>query len=181
MGTGVRQSRWQHGNIEESVKGISPSIREPYATRYPMMSPSMILVFLLVIGGSLTACANKEKSMFSLQDEHYQQILERQKAGIAPEPKAPVDLTEEMDQDDFERLGDVHLGRGDLQAAKVQYEKTLELDPERIPARYKLAVIYLEGGRPQEAYDMFHQILDYDLNFAPAYEGMGRALMKMEK
>mgnify|MGYP000465825325 FL=1 len=55
------------------------------------------------------------------------------------------------------------------------------MEPERISARYKLAVIYLGQGVSQEAYDQFHKILDYDLNFAPAYEGMGRALLKMEK
>ena len=77
------------------------------------------------------------------------------------------DLTKEMSIDDIERLGDVHLRQGDLQMAKAQYEKVLNMDPERVPARYKLAVIYLEKGAAQAAYDEFHKILDYDLNFAP--------------
>ena len=128
-----------------------------------------------------SACSTKEKPMFSVQDEHYQQILERQKAGMEASPALEVDLTEEMTSQDYEKLGDAHLQKGDLQMAKVQYEKVLMLEPESIPARYKLAVIYMEKGSPQQAYDQFHEILDYDLDFAPAYEGMGRALLKMEK
>jgi len=127
------------------------------------------------------ACSTKEKPAFSVQDEHYQQILERQKAGIEIEPQVAVDLSKEMTEEDYEKLGDAHFQQGDLQMAKVQYKKVLNIAPERILVRYKLAVIYLEKGKSQEAYDQFHEILDYDLNFASAYEGMGRALLKMEK
>ena len=128
-----------------------------------------------------SACSTKEKNAFTVEDEHYQQILERQKAGIEATPHVPVDLTQEMTKEDYEKLGDAHLQQGDLHLAKVQYEKVLNEDPKKIPARYKLAVVYLEKGKTQEAYEQFHQILDYDLSFAPAYEGMGRALLKMEK
>jgi len=138
----------------------------------------MSVVSLLLVAN---ACSTKEKAAFSIQDEHYQQILERQKAGIEAEPQVPVDLSQEMTEKDYEKLGDAHFQQGDLQMAKVQYKKVLNITPERIPVRYKLAVIFLEKGRAQDAYDSFHEILDYDLNFAPAYEGMGRALLKMEK
>jgi len=146
-----------------------------------MMKTSLLVTLFVLLGLGAAGCSKKESSMFTLQDEHYQQIMERQKAGINPETVAPVDLTQEMDEDDYEKLGDAHLQQGDLQMAKVQYEKVLQASSERIPARYKLAVIYLEKGQSQDAYNQFHQILDYDLSFAPAYEGMGRALLKMEK
>jgi superkiller protein 3 len=136
------------------------------------------LIGLLLVSN---ACSTKEKPQFSLQDEHYEQILERQKAGIDTKTHPQIDLTTEMTQGDYEKLGDAHFQQGNLQTAKEQYEKVLTMEPDRIPARYKLAVIYLVKGASQEAYDEFHNILDYDLNFAPAYEGMGRALLKMEK
>ena len=128
-----------------------------------------------------SACSTKEKSQFSLQDEHYQQILEQQKAGMDTQTQPQIDLTTEMTESDYERLGDAHFQQGNFQTAKEQYEKVLASEPDRISTRYKLAVIYLEKGSPQQAYDQFHNILEYDLNFAPAYEGMGRALLKMEK
>ncbi len=149
--------------------------------RWKMMRANQLLVIIGLLGITLVGCAGKDKPDFALQDEHYQQILERQKAGIAPEPKADIDLSKEMTQDEFEQLGDAHLQQGNFPMAKVQYEKALDLEPERVLARYKLAVTYLEAGQAQKAYEEFHTILDYDFNFAPAYEGMGRALMRMEK
>ncbi|TFG63598.1 MAG: tetratricopeptide repeat protein, partial [Nitrospirales bacterium] len=110
------------------------------------------------------ACSAKEKPNFSVQDEHYQQILERQKAGMDTKTQPEVDLTAEMTQGDYEKLGDAHFQQGSLQTAKEQYEKVLSFDPERTSARYKIAVIYLENGSSQEAYDQFHTILDYDLH-----------------
>ncbi|MGD9851930.1 MAG: tetratricopeptide repeat protein [Nitrospirales bacterium] len=147
-----------------------------------MMKRARRMWFVMgMVGLTLVGCVGQDKPNFTLQDEHYQQILERQKAGIAPEPKADIDLSKEMTQDEFEKLGDAHLQQGNFPMAKVQYEKALDLEPERVLARYKLAVTYLENKQAQKAYDEFHAILDYDFNFAPAYEGMGRALMKMEK
>ena len=158
----------------------------PYFVKFNLMrcmtmNASAILLMMAVLGSLMMGCSKNEKPEFTLQDEHYQQILERQKAGIDPEPKRSVDLSQEMTQEEYERLGDMHFQQGDLQMAKLQYEKVLDREPERIATRYKLAVIYLEKGRAQQAYDQFHGILDHQLNFAPAYEGMGRALMKMEK
>jgi len=157
------------------------TVNETNQMRCTMMKASLLVTLFVLLGLSATGCAKKESAMFTLQDEHYQQIMERQKAGIASEAQAPVDLTQVMNEDDNEKLGDAHLQQGDFQTAKIQYEKVLQASPERMPARYKLAVIYLEKGQPQDAYNEFHQILDYDLNFAPAYEGMGRALLKMER
>ncbi len=170
----------------ENANIIVPSIalnvlNETTQMRCTMMKTSLLVALFVLFGLNATGCANKEQSMFTLKDEHYQQIMERQKAGIIPESQPPVDLTKVMTEDEYEKLGDAHLQQGDFQTAKVQYEKVLKAFPEQIPARYKLAVIYLEKGSPQDAYNQFHQILDYDLNFAPAYEGMGRALLKMEK
>jgi len=157
------------------------SLMEFNPMRCMTMKASTVLLIMAVLGSLMMGCSKNEKSHFTLQDEHYQQILERQKAGISPEPKAFVDLSEEITQAEYEKLGDAHFYQGDFQMAKLQYEKALDKEPERIAPRYKLAVIYLEKGRAQQAYDQFHEILDYDLNFAPAYEGMGRALLKMEK
>ncbi|MGE0175385.1 MAG: hypothetical protein AB7T49_21560, partial [Oligoflexales bacterium] len=87
------------------------------------------LLLGVVVGLSINGvgCAKKDQAMFTMQDEHYQQILERQKAGIAPEPKADIDLSKEMTQDEFEKLGDAHLQQGNFPMAKVQYEKALDL------------------------------------------------------
>ena len=146
-----------------------------------MMKACFLLFLIGMLGMSAIGCSKKEQPMFTLQDEHYQQILERQKAGIDPQSQSDVDLSKEMTQDDFGKLGDAHFQQGNFRMAKVQYEQVLNLKPEHVVTRYKLAVVYLANGNPQKAYDHFHQILDYQLDFAPAYEGMGRALLQMEK
>ncbi len=145
------------------------------------MKVQFLLVTLVSVGLVVTGCSKSEKKMFTVQDEHYQQILERQKAGLAHESEISNDLTKELASSDYEKLGDAHLQQGNMQLAKVQYEKVLHVEPERVPTRYKLAVVYLQSGQIRDAYNEFHEILDYDLNFAPAYEGMGRALLRMEK
>lgn len=176
----VEQPEFSKANMTVRSMTLN-ALHEPIQMRCTMKKASVLLTLFVLVGLSVSGCAKKEQSMFTLQDEHYQQIMERQKAGINPETQAPVDLTQVMKGEEYEKLGDAHLQQGDFQTAKVQYEKVLQASPEQIPARYKLAVIYLEKGAPQDAYNQFHQILDYDLNFAPAYEGMGRALLKMER
>jgi len=163
-----RNNREGYGKVDKSV-------------RLQMKIWNYLVVLLMLLVSTGVGCAKKENAMFAVQDEHYQQILERQKAGMDAATQPQVDLTAELTIEDYEKLGDAHLQQGQLEMAKGQYEKVLNAAPERIPARYKLAVIYLEKGKSQEAYDQFHEILDYDLNFASAYEGMGRALMKMEQ
>ena len=90
--------------------------------RWKMMRAIQLLVIMGLLGITLAGCAGKDKPDFTLQDEHYQQILERQKAGIAPEPKADIDLSKEMTQEEFEQLGDAHLQQGNFPMAKVQYD-----------------------------------------------------------
>ncbi len=168
---------------EMFLEGLVPTwlTKDTHSMRWMMKNSIFLFILLMAVISTSIGCAKKEKQMFSVDDEHYQQILERQNAGIETTPESPVDLTQEMSYEDFERLGDAHFQQGNLQMAKVQYEKVLTEAPERVNARYKLAVIYLESGKSQEAHAQFHRILDYDMNFAPAYEGMGRALLKMEK
>ena len=146
-----------------------------------MMKVCLLLSLIGMVGMSAMGCAKKEPHKFTLQDEHYQQILERQKAGFDPQSQSEVDLSKEMTKEDFGELGDAHFQQGNFQMAKVQYEQVLNLQPEQVLTRYKLAVVYLADGNAHKAYEHFHQILEYQLDFAPAYEGMGRALLKMEK
>jgi len=156
-------------------------VRDGQSLMWFMKHGSMLFFISVLFWSTVVGCASKESSMLAEQDEHFQQIMERQKAGMALEPQTPVDLSKEMTSEDYERLGDAHFQQGKFQMAKVQYQKVLREVPERLSARYKLALVYLESGNSQDAYDQFHQILDYNLDYAPAYEGMGRALLKMEK
>ncbi len=137
-------------------------------------------LMIMVCLGLLAGCAS-DGPLFQTEDEHYQKILERQKAGMLLENMPIATKTPEFSDEEYERLGDSHASQGHIVQAAMQYEKTLEMVPEKIPARYKVAWLYLEHGKSEKAYERFHEILDYDFEYAPAYEGMGRALLRMGK
>ena len=48
------------------------------------------LISLLLVSN---ACSTNEKPKFALQDEHYQQILERQKASMDSKPQPQINLS----------------------------------------------------------------------------------------
>ena len=158
-----------------------------YLTTAKPSSPGTLLqhstYFLMVLGcvGLLAGCNTAQKPLFQMEDEHYQSILERQKAGMALEEELTATEAPEFTMEEYEQLGDSHATQGNVILAAMQYEKALEIQPEKVPVRYKVAWLYLEHGKSEKAYDRFHEILEYDFEYAPAYEGMGRALLRMGK
>jgi tetratricopeptide (TPR) repeat protein len=73
------------------------------------------------------------------------------------------------------------LKNGNMQAALTRFELAVEIDPEYLPARYRLAQVNLELNRLDEAYAMFNELLtDADLK-AAAHNGIGQVFqMKQE-
>lgn len=138
--------------------------------------------FLILLGclSLLSGCAS-QGPLFQTEDEHYQKILERQKAGMDLDAEEIAKEIPDFTGEEYERLADSHAAQGNILQAAMQYEKTLELEPAKVPVRYKAAWLYLEHGKSEKAYERFHEILDYDFENALAYEGMGRALLRMGK
>ena len=126
----------------------------------------------------LVGCANSQDPKFTMKDEHYRPIFERQKAGMAPSEMEEASIPK-FTREEYEQLGDSHTKQGNFVLAAFQYEKALEMDPAIIHTRSKVAHLYLLHGRAEKAYDRFHEIIDYDFEYAPAYIGMGRALLQL--
>lgn len=112
---------------------------------------------------------------FSTSDEHYDQILEQQKAGITQEES--LKTLPEMTIEEHEKVGDAYVKQGRVGMALLQYGKVLGKEPRRIGTRYKVAVLLVENGKAQQALDHFDTILEQDDQFALAYEGKGQALL----
>ena len=89
--------------------------------------------------------------------------------------KTQLDPSKAMNSQEHERLGDVLLERDNLEMALFQYNRSFELDPGNISARYKRGVVHLRGGNNQDAINIFEDVLSADPEYALAYEGMGRA------
>jgi Tfp pilus assembly protein PilF len=72
-------------------------------------------------------------------------------------------------------LGDAFLNQGNFFMAYTQYGKSLEKNPENIRALYKQGLTLLQDKKPGDAMPVFDQVLERQPDFAPAYEGLGRA------
>ena len=70
---------------------------------------------------------------------------------------------------------------GNMKAALSRFELAVELDPEYLPARYRLAQVNLELNRLDEAYALFNELLSNEEFKAAAHNGLGQVyLMKQD-
>ena len=66
-------------------------------------------------------------------------------------------------------------GQPDAGRAVAQYQQALELLPQTVPARFRLAEALLRLGRADEAIAQSRQILEASAGYAPAWQTIGRA------
>ena len=66
-------------------------------------------------------------------------------------------------------------GQPDAGRAVAQYQQALELLPQAVPARFRLAEALLRLGRADEAIAQSRQILKGSAGYAPAWQTIGRA------
>ncbi len=150
-------------------------------TRCYLISPiqTLALMILVVLLGACTATTTTQNwPNFVTPDEHYESVLERQKAGIESQGEI-LDALPEKSVEEYEQLGDAHVRNKHIGQALVQYQKALELDPSRIPLRYKAGILLVNHGNPQAAKGQFEEILQQDLMYALAYEGLGQAMLQL--
>ena len=132
--------------------------------------------FEVVLCAALSfGCATESEMKFKTDDEHYQPLIEKQKAGI--EMEEPLKELPEMTIEEHEQLGDAHFQQGRFAEAGFQYNQILEKDPTRNDIRYKLAALLLEVGKTDLAREQFEKVVEQDSQFALAYEGLGQAYL----
>lgn len=137
-----------------------------------------VLLTIGILGFLLEGCWAPKDPQVQYDAGAYKQLLERQKAGLALDEEALPKLPE-MKPGEYEPLGDRYVQQGNVALALLQYDKALKADPTQVRVRYKLGLLLFKQGLANEAYNRFHEILDYDRNFAPAYEAMGQAHLQM--
>jgi Flp pilus assembly protein TadD len=133
----------------------------------------IIRAVVLPICVLLSACGG-HKDEVQYDKGRYQQVLDRQQAGLPVEAE-DVAKSAPMTAADHERLGDSSLQQNNLAMAQVHYSKALELDNKATAARYKLGLVLLKQGLSQDAYGQFKEVLKQDDKSALAHEGMGQA------
>jgi len=138
--------------------------------------PSYLCVmFCSMCLGGVSGCAKEWTGQFKTPDGNYEQILEKQKAGI--EQQDPLGTLPDMTVEEHEKLGDAHMRQGRFGLAVAQYGQVLAKESERTRIRYKMAMLLLQNGQTKEANTHFQKILEQDNQFALAYEGKGQALL----
>ncbi len=134
-----------------------------------MIRAAISVTFVLL----LSACGG-HKDEVQYDKGLYQQVLDRQQAGLQVEAE-DIAKNAPMTAADHERLADSSLQQNNLAMAQVHYSKALELDTKATDTRYKLGLVLLKQGLSQEAYGQFKEVLKHDDKSALAHEGMGQA------
>ena len=137
-------------------------------------------VSLLVLVFSLSSCAG-EKRQVTYNPGEYQQVLERQKAGLAPSDDQSSSDSKDMSPKELQQLGDQYLQQGNPAMAIVQYQNAVEADPSLFHIHYKMGEMFLKKGLPQDAVQHFQEVLKHDEHDARTLEGLGEAYFRMGK
>ena len=157
------------------------SVLQKTITRETMRIPANFLTFLLVVIMTFSGCSGKSKdrqSMVEYGNPSYKHVKDLPVNTMSLSTEL-VDKSEkmlqEMNEGEFERIGDAHLSRRKLHMAYVNYEKALEKEPGNQRVEYKKGITLLVGKNYTEAITIFNGLIQKDPTFAQAYEGLGRA------
>jgi Flp pilus assembly protein TadD len=132
----------------------------------------------------ITGCAshNAGQQPFSKNSDYKEMMrLQQQRAAAKPEPEPVLPQGFESTAESCEQMGDVYLKQGNLVGAFSEYQKSLEKQPDRTTARYKLGMLFVNRGQADEALREFDTILSKDPNNAYAYYGRARARFLQDK
>ena len=135
---------------------------------------------LLVLVFALSSCAG-EKKQVTYNPGEYQQVLDRQKAGLAPPENEITSDSKEMSPKELQLLGDQYLQQGNPAMAIVQYQKAVDADPNLFRLHYRIGEMFLKKGLPEDALQHFQEVLKRDDRDALAHEGVGEAYFRMGK
>jgi len=156
-------------------------IQKPKMTRKTRRIPATFLTFLMVTAMTFSGCAGKSKDMQSPVEygnpsyKHVKDLPVNTMALSTELADKSEKMLQEMNEDEFERIGDAHLSRKNLHMAYVNYEKALEKKPGNQRVEYKKGITLLLGKNYTEAITAFNGLIQKDPAFAQAYEGLGRA------
>jgi tetratricopeptide (TPR) repeat protein len=147
------------------------------------MCTRISLIFItFFIGLVVTGCGTKTISQapeITYGNPDYKHMKDLPRVRYDPyadaEKKSKKEDDTPLSADEYEALGDAFLNQGNFFMAYTQYGKSLEKNPENIRALYKQGLTLLQDKKPGDAMPVFDQVLDREPDFAPAYEGLGRA------
>jgi Tfp pilus assembly protein PilF len=117
---------------------------------------SLLLALCLVLSIALSNCATKNK----LPMDHFAE--------------------EKLTSDEYAKLGDLCLSRGDSINAFVNYEKCLRMDPDNTRVHYMKGLLFLTEEQYPDAEESFLKVLKEEPDHARAHQGLGQVALQMK-
>ena len=143
-----------------------------------IVSVAMLSAFLLASG-----CAGTANQRTTAVDKQYQRVLEQQrrKAALSDEVDIEKKLPPANDPGILERIGDVYAGQGNHAMAFIEYNKALQISPDRTSARLKSAYLMLKRAMSAEAASEFDKVLKQSPENVEALQGKAVALLQLNR
>jgi tetratricopeptide (TPR) repeat protein len=132
---------------------------------------SFLLILALI---AFWGCASDTGRQAPSSDYKKMMALQQQRASATKAEEPPLPAGYEATAETHEQMGDTYLRQGNSVAAFTEYQKSLEKDPLRMTARYKIGMLLLSRGLLEEALKEFEQILAREPKNAFAYHGRAR-------
>src|ERR1043165_1010135 len=164
------------GDTQMSTEGLRISLNTDRKANTAEVFGVSLLILFFSIGG----CAGPKKEV-TYNPGEYQQVLDRQKAGLPPSEDQIGNTSKDISAQELHRLGDLYLQQGNPSLAIVQYQKAIDADPTLFRIHYKIGDMFLKKGLPQDALQHFQEVLKQDDHHALALEGSGEAYFRMGK
>jgi Flp pilus assembly protein TadD len=144
---------------------------------------NLLVGFALSLGMVLSSCASHDKAVRKFDyDVDSKKIIQfeesaAQKNRAASAVVPPADLTAA----EYERLGDIYLGKGDPINTFTHYEKSLQKDPHNTRIHYKKGLLFLIEGMNNDAIASFDKVLEKEPGNALAHRGLGQAYFQLKQ
>ena len=143
-----------------------------------------VFVGIAIITASfLSGCASHDKAVrkseYDRDSKQIRKLVESQSQGnrSSAEIAPPPDLTAA----EYERLGDIYLGKGDPINTFTHYEKALQKDPQNIKIHYKKGLLFLIEGMNNDAIASFEKVLEKEPDHALAHKGLGQSFFQLKQ
>jgi tetratricopeptide (TPR) repeat protein len=137
---------------------------------------TLVIIYFIFSTFGFWGCASRNKSLIQRMEPNVINPVSTEISDEIFDKKLP-----KMTSDEYERLGDTLLSRGKLHIAYLQYERSLQSNPNNLRAEYKKGLALLLGEKSDEAIGQFKIVLEKEPGYALAYEGLGRALFRKKE
>ncbi len=88
--------------------------------------------------------------------------------------------SEKLTSEEYAKLGDLCLSRGDSINAFVNYEKCLRMDPDNTRVHYMKGLLFLTEEQYPDAEESFLKVLKKEPDHARAHQGLGQVSLQMK-